>query len=128
MGAKQAIFAERAASYPEVGDWSRFVVGCRREDYSASLLARAVEDCDAHVLNLNVSEPGALTGDAAAGVTSDDGYAVRVELRVNHRNAECVSRSLERYGFAVLSAESSSEADDGRRLDNYRNLMHYLEI
>ena len=33
------------------------LVACRRDDYAASRIARAVEDVDAHILNLNLLSP-----------------------------------------------------------------------
>ena len=48
-------FPEHEYLYPPVADSSRLLVGCSREDYSASRIAHAVEDCDAHLLNLNVT-------------------------------------------------------------------------
>ena len=40
--------------YPVHEGASHLLLGCRRDDYSASRIARAVEDCDAHLLNLNM--------------------------------------------------------------------------
>lgn len=53
-------------------------------------MARAVEDCDAHLINLNVTS-------LPAGNRDD----VVVDIRVNARNGYSVARSLERYGFEV---------------------------
>lgn len=96
---------------------SVLLLTCRPTDYSASAIARAVEDCDAHLLNLNV------TAD-----TTDDGRAV-VLLRVSHRDPSSVARSLERYGFQV--ADSGSDAvmtsDDDARL-RALEVLHYLSV
>ncbi len=127
-GTKQSARIGFSPQNPEIADWSRFLIGCRREDYCASVVARAVEDCNAHLLNLNVVRPGVLTGDAFVGEVAGGENPVQVELCVNHRDAGMVCRSLERYGFTVLEYESSSQADNDRLLDNYRNLMHYLEV
>lgn len=130
MGAKETISATRPAAYPAAADWSRLLIACGLRDYSASLLARAVEDCDAQVLNLNVCtqdidvsnlDTEDFTGDA-------DKQAIKVELCVNHRNAENVSRSLERYGFTVLEAESSSDEDTDNAERNIAHLLNYLQI
>lgn len=128
MGAKQAILAQRAGSDPEVADWSRLLIGCRRQEYCASLIARAVEDCDAHILDLHVATPGAITGDAAADIVPDEDFPVQVVLKVSHRNSDGIGRSLERYGFTVLDRTSSESADQSRIIENYTNLMKYLEI
>ena len=60
--------------FPPVRESSMLMVACRRGDYSASRIARAVEDCDAHLLNLNVT----------ADTDSFDNRIV-AELRVGHR-------------------------------------------
>lgn len=102
---------------PERNDCSELTVTCHPADYSASAVARAVEDCDAHLLNLN------LTSD-----TTPAGEAV-VELRVGLLDPSGVARSLERYGYTVASmrssAESSDEATARRRAEE---LMHYLSV
>ncbi len=102
---------------PERNDCSELTVTCHPADYSASALARAVEDCDAHLLNLN------LTSDTTPG-----GEAV-VELRVGLLDASGVARSLERHGYTVTSMrspiESSDEATTRRRAEE---LMHYLSM
>lgn len=104
--------------FPDVGDSSTLVVATRPDNYSASILARAVEDCDAHLLNLNV------------GAKTDDGERILIYLRVNHRNGEGVARSLERFGYEVLAIDSDnadeSITDEARSRIN--ELMRYLEI
>lgn len=121
MGAKQDILSTTTGSDSLWPDWTRLLVGCRPEDYAASRMARAVEDCDAHLLNLNILPPSACD---AAGA---DDYPMHVELCINHRNPEPVMRSLERYGFAVLSSRSSADSPT-RTERNYLNLMRYLEV
>lgn len=129
MGAKQAFLAQEQAPLTAVSDWARLLIGCRRDQYAASLVARAVEDCDAHLLNLNVTTAGALTGDGPAVTDCYPDFPVQVELRVNHRNTERIGRSLERYGFTVLEAQSSADGTDSdRTMRNFSHLMRYLEI
>ena len=70
-------------------------------DYSASRIARAVEDADAHLLNLNV------TSDSER---SDN--RITAELRISHRDPEAAARSLERYGYEVIGAEGTADSDD----------------
>ncbi|GFI52668.1 hypothetical protein IMSAGC021_00974 [Muribaculaceae bacterium] len=41
--------------FPKMEESSTLVLTCRRGDYSASRIARAVDDADAHLLNLNVT-------------------------------------------------------------------------
>lgn len=120
-------FPEHPHFFPAVADSMRLLVGCRREDYSASRIARAVEDCNAHLLNLNITDMG--------GADSDGGdlsarYPVLVDLRVGLRNIASVSRSLERYGYAVLDAAGSDGADatDDTTRSRIDSLIRYLEI
>lgn len=104
--------------FPHSPDASSLVVACRPQDYSASVIARAVEDCDAHVVNLNV-----LAGRTPYG-------ELQVALRVDHRNASAVARSLGRFGYEVVSIESPEEADPGAEQARSRanELLRYLEI
>lgn len=90
---------------------------CRRSDYSASLIARAVEDCDAHLLNLNVT--------ALSGEEADD---LVVDLRINHRNALSVARSLERYGYEVTDIAGLDPAVADTISDRIGLILHNLEI
>ena len=71
-------------------------VACHPDDYCASSLARAVEDSEAHLINLNVTD-----------CRLDDGR-IAIELRTNHCNGGATARSLERYGFEVLEIESTT--------------------
>ncbi len=105
--------------YPAAEDSSEITVVCRREDYSASSIARAVEDSDSHILNLNVT---ADRGDA-------DGLSMVVELRINRRDPSAAARSLERYGYEVTSTRSSSgeTIPDALALERLRNLIRRLE-
>lgn len=104
---------------PFLDDWSIVSAQCRPSDYSASVVARAVEDCDAHVYNLNVTD----LGDA-------DHPMLVFEIRANHRNGASIARSLERYGFDVLSVAGSGDAagDSDTARERFDNLMRYLEI
>lgn len=83
-----------------------------RTSYSASTIARAVEDADAHLLNLNVT----------ARAPQQQGN-VAVELRVSHRNAGAVSRSLERYGYLVTDIREGYDLNHDAALENYNELM-----
>lgn len=77
-------------------DCSVITVECAPEDYSASILAHAVEDSDAHLVDL-FSVPG-------------ENGQVKVTLRVRHSDPSAAVRSLERYDFHVLEAHSSGDA------------------
>lgn len=102
--------------FPAAPDWSMLRVTCAAADYSAGAIVRAVEDCNAHVLNLNV------TADSSSGLTV-------VELRVALRDAMTAVRSLERYGFVaeIIGASAVSPQIETVR-DRVNELMHYLEI
>lgn len=74
--------------FPHREESSRLLVGCIPAEYSASRIARAVEDADAHLLNLNVTSDGERMDNR-----------IIAELRVSHRSPMAVARSLERYGY-----------------------------
>lgn len=74
-------------------DCSLITVECRPEEYSASILAHAVEDSDTHLVDL-FSSP------------SDDGR-LRVTLRVRSTDPSATVHSLERYDFHVVDARGS---------------------
>ena len=102
--------------FPVNLDSTEMVIACTPEDYSASIIARAVEDCNAHVLNINLT-----------GERTETGKLV-VDIRFDHRNGANIVRSLERYGFEVLDyAGSDNEDDDTARLRAVE-LMKLLDI
>ena len=76
-------------------DCSVITVECAPEDYSASVLAHAIEDTDAHLVDL-FSVPG-------------ENGRINVTLRVRHSDPTAAIRSLERYDFHVLEAHSSGD-------------------
>jgi hypothetical protein len=105
--------------FPQLEESTELTIATSASRYSASAIARAVEDVDAHLLNLNV-----VAADNDSGVTT-------VEIRVNHSQGLSVARSLERYGYDVVAMTSSSTDSDS--LDDTtamraRALLHYLEI
>lgn len=105
--------------FPENPEYGTLSVVCRRGQYSASAIARAVEDADAHLVNLNVT--GSLT-DAGDNI---------VELRVSHRNTAAVARSLARYGFDVIAADGDADpafAESPTAQNPLAALQHYLDI
>ena len=116
-------FPESETLYPPRPDTSRLLVGCPRGEYSASRLCMAVEDCNAHVLNLNVT---------AQGEVADD-YMV-VDMRVDHRSVAPIQRSLERYGYEVLLVRSDSSEDSEAEDYNdtlrrrIQELLRYIEL
>lgn len=81
-------------------DCSVITVECDPQNYSASSLAHAVEDSDAHLVDL-ISAPG-------------ENGLITVTLRVRHSDPTAAVRSLERYDYHVIEAHSSG--------DNFQNL------
>lgn len=108
---------EMARLFPSRPDVSSLTLTCRPGNYSAAVIARAVEDCDAHIVNLNI------TADR-----TDDGDIV-IELRVTHANAGTVSRSLARYGYETVGIGNGMTPDMAIvARDRINELIHYLEI
>lgn len=105
------------AIWPEQPDASRLLVACSPVDYSASALAKAVEDCDAQLLGLSVT---AMRDSLSRPV---------VALTVSALSADGVARSLERYGYEVIHTESASDSPrSSRDLSRLNELLHYLEM
>ncbi|MCM1482914.1 MAG: hypothetical protein NC043_01135 [Muribaculaceae bacterium] len=104
--------------FPHVEDSCEITMACYRADYSASRIARAVEDCDAHLLNLNVTSQPL------------DGGEMTVMLRVGMRNPMAVARSLERYGYRVVEIHSGTENDAAVDVTRERlgELMAHINI
>ncbi|MCH5225952.1 MAG: hypothetical protein J1D77_08110 [Muribaculaceae bacterium] len=76
-------------------DCSVITVECGPEDYCASAIAHAIEDSDAHLVDL-LSAPA-------------DNGRMSVTLRVRHSDPTAAVRSLERYGYHVVEAHSSGD-------------------
>lgn len=105
-----------ARLYPHRDEACELTLVCRPGEYSASLIARAVEDCDAHLINLNVTDD------------PDDIGHVTVELRVGQRTGYAVARSLARYGYEVTDirgADRDVEHEVAR--DRVNELIRILE-
>ena len=89
-------------------------VECAREDYSASLLAHAVEDVDAHLLNLSVMPA--------------EGGRLNVSLRIGHRDPQAAIHSLERYGIHVTEAYAGSHASPPALDERLAALQVFLNV
>lgn len=98
---------------PLFADTSVINIECPPEQYSASMIARAVEDADAHLVSLSVS-PGEGTAE--------------VELRVTLRDPWPAVRSLERYGYEVVSALPSDETVRSVQEERLDALRAYLNV
>lgn len=103
---------------PPLREASRLIVACHAADFSASTLARAVEDSDAHLINLNVTDR-----------RLDDGR-ITIDLRTNRRNVRSAARSLERYGYEVISSDDEDEDSPASDLIRERaaELLHIINI
>ena len=101
---------------PYSPDVSRFTVLCRRSDYSAGTIARAIEDCNAHVLNLN------LTGESL----KED--MVAVDVRVDRKNIASIVRSLARFDYMVLNYADNEELITDTDRQRAAELLRYLEL
>lgn len=109
--------AALARLMPQVPDATTITVICDPMQYSASAIARAVEDCDAHLLNLNVTADRTVDG------------RLMVDLRIDHQSPASVIRSLERYGYEIAGATPAlSDAETSQMRDRVNELIRYLEI
>ncbi len=103
--------------YPASSDRAELLVAVRPGDYSATSIARAVEDCDVHLVNLNLTSARTTSGDLV------------VALRVACEGTDAVTRSLERYGYTVIAASGAGVSvgdEESRR--RAAELLHLLEI
>ena len=102
--------------FPQLNEYTELTIACPPSQYSASAIAHAVEDADAHLLNLNVTagtEPDSLT---------------TVMLRVNHSRGESVARSLQRYGYETVEMTGDPGMFHTEMAERVNALLHYLEI
>lgn len=108
---------ELEALWPQQSDASHLLVACNPQDYSASVMAKAVEDCDAQLLGLSVT-----------GMRDSSGRPV-VALTVGSTSADGAARSLERYGYEVIHTRSSAKGPEhARNMERLGELLHYLEM
>ncbi len=89
-------------------DCSVITLECLPADYSASRIAHAVEDSDAHLVDM-WSTP------------SEDGK-IQVTLRVRREDPASTVHSLERYGYDVVSSYGNSDSDSDSELAALRLL------
>lgn len=95
-------------------DSSIVTILCAAGDYSASHIAHAVEDADAHLVDM-ISCP------------APDGQ-IRVLLRVRHTDPTAAVRSLERYGFLVEEAIGANSRSADLALERMAALISYLNV
>jgi hypothetical protein len=105
-----------ARLFPQLNEFTELTVTCPPRHYSASEIARAVEDADAHLLNLNVM----------AGTEPDS--PTTVMLRVNHSRGESVAHSLARYGYDTVEIAGDPGLLNTDMMDRINELLHYLQV
>ena len=105
------------AALPPHPDSCELLVSCAPGNYSASAIAKAVEDCDTQLLALSVT-----------GMRDSTGNPV-VMLRANTGDAESITRSLARYGYDVVHTNGNmSSAARAEAMARVNELLHYLDI
>lgn len=95
-------------------DCSVVVMECRPEDYSASVIARSVEDTGSHLVDL-WSAPG-------------EGGMLRVTLRIRTIDPSSVVRGLERHGFAIEEAGGANYRDRDIAVERLMSLQSLLNV
>lgn len=95
-------------------DASVIILECAPADYSASRIAHAVEDSDAHLVDL-------LTAPAERGM-------LRVTLRVRLNDPTTAVHNLERYGYEVIEASGANYQDAGLAFERLLGLQALLNV
>lgn len=95
-------------------DSSVIEVECSPSDYSASHLARAVEDVDVHLVDL-LTTPGA------------DGH-MHVTLRVRCEDPTGAVHSLERYGYEVTDVYGNSDVSQTAAIERLLGLQALINV
>ncbi|MDE6338470.1 MAG: hypothetical protein K2K97_01620 [Muribaculaceae bacterium] len=95
-------------------DCSVIALECAPGDYSASRIARAVEDTDAHLVDM-----------CTAPV---DGGKMQVLLRVRRNDPSPTVHSLERYGYDVVWSYGSENVDSDVAAWRLLELKTLLEV
>ncbi len=99
---------------PDRDDSSIMELECAAADYSAAMIAHAVESADTHLVDL-------LSATTPAGT-------IRVTLRVRRLDPTPVVRSLERYGFNVTSVYARTSANETLMEERLMALNRYLNV
>lgn len=95
---------------------SRLVMRCRREEYCASHICRAIEDCDGQVIRLSVTDDDKATD------------MVSVDLLISLRDPRPAVRSLARQGYDASATESGDELLDESLRERINELIRRLDI
>lgn len=103
-----------ATQFAARDDSSIVVVECSPSDYSASLLAHAVEDVDTHLVDL--------------WTTPTSEGRIRVTMRVRHTDPSPIVHSLERYDYNVVEAYATDGLDPTVSDERLTALQLYLNV
>ena len=95
-------------------DSSVLVVERAPHDYSASAIAHAVEDVDAHLVDL-ISHP------ASEGL-------LHVTLRIRATDATRAAMNLERYGYRVIESQRSADVDNAILAERLASLQALMNV
>lgn len=106
--------AALATLIPDVPDSSVIELSCLPGQYTASGIARAIEDADANLITLMSYQ------------TPDD--MINVSLRIDHADPSAAVHSLERYGYSIRQAYGSSYSDVTLTQERISALQRYLNI
>lgn len=93
-------------------------VSCHSSEYSGSRLAHAVEDCDLHLLYLDVCPS-----------TGREGY-LDIDIETSAGSLSRLVASLERYGYEVESADApeGDETPDDTLSLRAAEVLRYLDV
>lgn len=133
MTAKDDIKTDLERLFPYFEESSTVIVSCSKPDYCASRLCHAIEDCNAHVLNLNIIDTSIRYDESMLFAHPYDtdfeaDTRVYIEVRISHRDARAVTRSLERYGFTVEFVRSDAADSDDFAADRINNFFRMLNV
>lgn len=95
-------------------DSSLVSIDCDPADYSASRIATAVEDADAHLVDL--------------WTVPSDHDTIIATLRVRHQDPSACVHQLERYGFRVLDADGPAYSDSVVAMERLQQLQLLLSV
>ncbi|NPA36995.1 MAG: CBS domain-containing protein [Chlorobi bacterium] len=87
----------------------------QKNDYSLSEIARIIEDSEAKVLSLYVSQP-------------EPGGRLIVTIKLNRSDIQPVLNAFDRYGYQVRTTYIGEGVSDVKANENYDALMKYLNI
>lgn len=102
--------------FPTVEESVELSMECEAGEFSASRIARAIEDCDAHLLNMNVTSK------------KGDGGVMTVMLRAGMRNVALAISSLERYGYRVVEVYGSDSNGDSTLSERINDMLRRMNV